>query len=88
VGAFNGSSCPAGWTAADGSGDEKDTTGANTTLDLRGEFIRGLDSGRGIDASRTLRSWQKPTVIPHEHGNANLVSWDFDGTNSAALELG
>lgn len=27
--------------------------------DLRGEFIRGYDSGRGVDSGRTLGSWQE-----------------------------
>jgi len=31
--------------------------------DLRGEFIRGLDGGRGIDASRALGSAQKGTLV-------------------------
>jgi len=47
--AFNLSACPTGWIAANGS---------NGTPDLRGEFIRGLDSGRGVDGSRTLASAQ------------------------------
>ncbi|MDP2091129.1 MAG: hypothetical protein Q8K30_06055 [Candidatus Gracilibacteria bacterium] len=69
--AFNGSSCPSGWTAADGSGDEKNTSGTNTTLDLRGEFIRGLDGGRGIDTGRTLASAQVATQIASNVSNAN-----------------
>lgn len=66
--AFNGISCPIGWTLADGSWDEKDTSWANTTLDLRGQFIRGLD------ASRTIRSFQ---------GNATklLMNGSVDPTN-------
>ncbi|WP_340608343.1 phage tail protein [Xenorhabdus bharatensis] len=32
--------------------------------DLRGEFIRGLDNGRGIDPKRTLLSEQKATMLP------------------------
>ncbi|MDD2870472.1 MAG: hypothetical protein PHS49_00650 [Candidatus Gracilibacteria bacterium] len=47
--AFNLSSCPTGWIAANGS---------NSTPDLRGEFIRGLDGGRGVDSGRTLSSFQ------------------------------
>jgi len=35
--AFNLASCPTGYSPANGS---------NGTPDLRGEFIRGLDSGR------------------------------------------
>lgn len=30
--------------------------------DLRGEFIRGFDSGRGADRNRTFGSWQKGTA--------------------------
>jgi len=54
VGAFNLSACPTGWIAANGS---------NGTPDLRGEFIRGLDSGRGVDASRALATAQNATAI-------------------------
>lgn len=35
--------------------------------DLRGEFIRGLDLGRGIDPSRTLGSIQLSQNISHTH---------------------
>ena len=35
--------------------------------DLRGEFIRGLDSSRGVDAGRTLGSFQDQLVISHNH---------------------
>lgn len=31
--------------------------------DLRGEFIRSLDDGRGVDAGRALGSWQKGTMM-------------------------
>lgn len=52
--AFNTTTCPTGWVAADGSG---------ASIDLRGEFIRGLDSGRGTDTGRTLGSWQNATRV-------------------------
>lgn len=35
--------------------------------DLRGEFIRGLDSGRGIDPGRTLGSLQLSQNASHNH---------------------
>lgn len=35
--------------------------------DLRGEFIRGVDDGRGVDASRSLGSWQKDQLASHQH---------------------
>lgn len=41
----------------------------NTTFnlpDLRGEFIRGLDNGRGIDSGRVLGSKQKGTLATYD----------------------
>ncbi len=35
--------------------------------DLRGEFIRGFDGGRGIDSGRTLGSWQTDMFASHTH---------------------
>ena len=50
--------CPEGWVLADGT---------NGTYDLRGEFIRALDNGRGLDAGRTLGSQQKQDIQSHTH---------------------
>jgi len=36
--------------------------------DLRGEFIRGLDAGRGVDIARTLGSTQADAFKSHNHG--------------------
>ncbi len=44
-----------------GVGDGSTTFGLP---DMRGEFPRGLDAGRGVDAGRTLGSAQKGTIIP------------------------
>jgi hypothetical protein len=52
--AFNLASCPTGWSSADGSGGRPD---------LRGEFIRGLDNGRGVDSGRTLASAQAASSV-------------------------
>lgn len=35
--------------------------------DLRGEFIRGLDRGRNIDAGRTIGTLQNHAIQNHEH---------------------
>ena len=40
----------------------------NKLPDLRGEFIRGWDDGRGIDSGRTLLSVQGASVEEHGHG--------------------
>ncbi|WP_289993973.1 phage tail protein [Photorhabdus laumondii] len=36
--------------------------------DLRGEFIRGWDDGRGVDSGRKLLSWQESTIITKHLG--------------------
>lgn len=35
--------------------------------DLRGEFVRGFDDGRGIDAGRALGSWRNHILQSHNH---------------------
>jgi microcystin-dependent protein len=35
--------------------------------DLRGEFIRGLDGGRGVDTGRALGSAQADEIKAHDH---------------------
>ena len=35
--------------------------------DLRGEFIRGWDNGRGVDNGRTFGSWQADDLKEHNH---------------------
>jgi len=35
--------------------------------DLRGEFIRGYDNGRGVDSSRVFGSFQKDELRSHRH---------------------
>lgn len=76
--AFYDTVCPVGWSKANWS---------EHTLDLRWEFIRGLDDWRGIDSWRTLWSYQAWTKITWEVGSAasanghtihdiNNVYWD------------
>lgn len=56
--AFNLNTCPTGWAKANG------TAG---TPDLRGEFIRGLDDGRGINPGRILASNETGSIQSHQH---------------------
>ena len=35
--------------------------------DLRGEFIRGWDNGRGVDSERVFGSWQADELRSHNH---------------------
>lgn len=53
--------------------------------DLRGEFIRGLDLGRGIDPSRVLGSYQNPTGIHQEVLNAHYIRHVDDEYGSATF---
>ena len=69
-------------------------TAANTTFrlpDLRGEFIRGWDHGRGVDNGRTIGSKQKATRVyrnnnyPDGFQNSmldgdHLITADYDGS--------
>lgn len=53
--------------------------------DLRAEFIRGWDDGRGIDSSRVLLSSQKGSIIPGDDGlsTPNVVGINNLLNNSA-----
>lgn len=42
--------------------------------DLRGEFIRGLDDGRGVDTNRILGGWQNDDNKSHNHGIVSVGS--------------
>ena len=46
--------------------------------DLRGEFIRGWDNGRGIDAGRLIGSWQGDAIrnITGTFGGYTANNWD------------
>lgn len=48
--------------------------------DLRGEFIRGLDLGRGVDSGRTLGSAQSDAFKSHTHGINNTPVQSGTGT--------
>jgi microcystin-dependent protein len=51
--------------------------------DLRGEFIRGLDSGRGVDSGRTLGSAQSSQNLAHTHtGTTSSDTHSHTGTTS------
>ena len=42
--------------------------------DMRGEFIRGWDNGRGVDGNRALLSDQKPSIMAIDNDIANLAA--------------
>ena len=46
--------------------------------DLRGEFIRSLDAGKGVDPARNIGTWQSPSPIVHDDtGGAPAQDTDF-----------
>jgi microcystin-dependent protein len=57
--------------------------------DLRGEFIRNWDGGRGVDAGRTVGSFQTDSLKSHAH---TYVEWygnnNVDGPDSTTVRSG
>ncbi|WP_246872132.1 phage tail protein [Pantoea ananatis] len=61
--------------------------------DLRGEFIRGWDDGKGADSGRSILSWQKGSyliqetapgvdrVVQFSLNNINSLGWDKTESN-------
>ncbi|EJT83048.1 bacteriophage large tail fiber protein [Pseudomonas putida S11] len=47
--------------------------------DIRGEFVRGLDDGRGVDPGRVLGSWQNHLYASHTHAGTT----DTQGAHGA-----
>lgn len=75
-----------------GAGD-----GVNTfnLPEMRGEFIRGLDDGRGVDTGRTLGTAQADMLASHSHHlanykpvNANIVKPIEGGAELSTVGLG
>jgi hypothetical protein len=68
---WGGSTPPAGWLECNGqstAGYPNLITVYGTNVpDLRGEFPRGWDHGRGVDSGRAIRSAQAQDVQPHTH---------------------
>ena len=58
-----------------GAGDGRSTF---NLPDLRGEFIRGWDDGRGVDAGRVFGSAQAHALQSHQHGLAMAADWAGD----------
>jgi phage-related tail fiber protein len=66
-----------------GEGDEITTF---NLPDLRGEFIRGFDAGRGVDADRVFSSWQKPSIAGFDTGVEAVWSVATTSTTPESVE--
>lgn len=53
--------------------------------DLRGEFIRGWDDSRGIDAGRALGVWQADSLKSHTH-TVTIPAWNGVGGPTPNLD--
>lgn len=51
--------------------------------DLRGEFLRGWDAGRGLDANRALGSKQKGTIYGYDTNGDGV--WNISATSRVGL---
>jgi microcystin-dependent protein len=63
----NMSASDAAWATAKGQYSPGDGATTFRTPDARGEFIRGWDHGRGLDAGRTIGSMQSGSIEAHTH---------------------
>lgn len=53
--------------------------------DLRGEFIRGFDGGRGIDTGRTIGSFQEATGISYD-GRSQQHVQNYENSYSSSSD--
>lgn len=53
--------------------------------DMRGEFVRGLDDGRGVNAGRALGSWQADDFKAHKHFTSSSYGLATTATGNSAM---
>ncbi|MXD16398.1 phage tail protein, partial [Escherichia coli] len=58
----------------------------NKLPDLRGEFIRGWDDGRGVDAGRALLSAQSDLFKAHHHSFTFFIGYAAGGGTGAVYD--
>tara|TARA_R100001198_G_scaffold96577_1_gene87121 strand:- start:244 stop:1386 length:1143 start_codon:yes stop_codon:yes gene_type:complete len=85
--AFGGSTAPTGYLECNGQSTAgyaalAAVVGANVP-DLRGEFVRGWDDGRGVDTGRTLGSTQDHQFQDHKHTYNYWGAGSFGNANAA-----
>ena len=65
------------YTVLGGTYGQTDTT--FNLPDLRGEFIRGWDNGRGVDVGRTIGSAQSESFLSHSHSYVDTFYREYWG---------
>jgi microcystin-dependent protein len=95
---YAGATAPTGWLLCDGASVSTTTYAALFTAigytyggasgsfnlpDLRGQFLRGLDNGRGLDPGRTLGSAQTDAFKSHNH----TINADNGGFNAGTITV-
>ena len=84
---FAGVTVPSGWLECNGQAAPSALAavlGTSNVPDLRGEFVRGWDHGRGVDSGRGIRSTQDDTFKSHNH-DFRAPTGDEDNSDSQGL---
>ncbi|EOG5390751.1 phage tail protein [Cronobacter sakazakii] len=55
--------------------------------DMRGEFVRGWDNGRGVDVGRAFGTWQKGSVVVGDDGIAGVKVASSNSPDKSSLGL-
>ncbi|STL29194.1 tail fiber protein [Escherichia coli] len=89
---WSSATLPTGWLKCNGAAFSSEmypnlakAYPTNKLPDLRGEFIRGWDDGRGVDAGRALLNWQPHTILDHAH---YMELWTGDGLAAGSTREG
>jgi microcystin-dependent protein len=86
---WGGSNVPQGWLEMNGQSivgyTELSAIYGSNLPDLRGEFVRGWDNGRGIDSGRTLLGWQMASHIAHDEDGMHIHNYS---DSASALKHG
>lgn len=89
---WGASTAPSGWLECNG----QSTAGYANLIaiygtnvpDLRGEFVRGWDHGRGVNPGRGIRSFENQDIQPHTHSYTvtNVVTGQNQGGEYSGAE--
>lgn len=93
---FTKTTIPSGWLECNGASVSAaaypklveylaGSAAASATLpDLRGEFVRGLDSGLGVDPGRVVGTVQAGSILSHSHTGSTSTTGDHNHSGSTS----